>query len=255
MEFKTSFELELSEGRGKKKRDFSLQVDFASSDERIVIFGPSGCGKSLTLRVIAGLIKPQRGYIRLGERVLYDSEAGVFVPPQQRRIAYVFQDYALFPHLSVLENVSYSMRRWPLPLGAESRERALAMLDDFGIADLAHSLPQQLSGGQRQRVALVRALLSEPELILLDEPFAALDVMLRTKMREEMLAIQERFKVPLVMISHDLEDVKSMAQTLLVFQKGSIADIIEYRSLCHELGQAGAWKQALRACRAVFFSE
>ncbi len=126
------------------------------------------------------------------------------------------------------------------------------MLQAVGIEELAHSLPSQLSGGQRQRVALVRARLSEPDILLLDEPLSALDVLLRIKMREELIQIQERFNVPMVMITHDLEDIKALAKNIIVFGKGGVADSLAYQKMRQEFGEERAWEQAFDACKKAF---
>ncbi|MDO5666249.1 MAG: ATP-binding cassette domain-containing protein [Alcaligenaceae bacterium] len=252
MQLSVNFDLNLKQKSAKNKREFPMSVAFETAADRTVIFGPSGCGKSVTMQVISGLIRPETGYVKLGDRVLFDSAKNIFVPPHQRRIAYVFQDYALFPHLSVLENAGYSLRRWPLPLSSESRDKTLAMLDALGIAELAHSLPSQLSGGQRQRVALGRALLTEPDILLLDEPLSALDVLLRIKMREELLQIQERFNVPMLMITHDLDDIKALANHIIVYSKGVVAERLPYRQMQQELGGEHAWEQTLASCLKVF---
>lgn len=254
MQLSVNFDLKLKQKSAKNKREFPMSVAFETAADRTVIFGPSGCGKSVTLQVIAGLIRPERGWVILGDRVLFDSEKNFFVPPHRRRIGFVFQDYALFPHLSVLENAAYSLRSWPLPLSSKDKAKTLDMLAVLGIAELAHSLPSQLSGGQRQRVALGRALLTEPDILLLDEPLSALDIFLRKKTREELLLIQEQFKVPMLMISHDLEDIKALANHIIIYGKGLIADCLPYRQMVQELGKEHAWEKTLAACMSVFES-
>ncbi|MDR0250140.1 MAG: ATP-binding cassette domain-containing protein [Burkholderiales bacterium] len=252
MRLSVDIELTLKTQQRKKAREFSLHARFESAEDRVVIFGPSGSGKSVTLQAIAGLLQPTRGHIRLGERTLFDSAAGISLPARARRIGYVFQDYALFPHLTVLENAGYALRSWPRPLSHEARERILHMLDIFGIAALANNLPSELSGGQRQRVALARALLHEPEVILLDEPFSAMDLLLRVKMREELAAIQARFNVPIILITHDLEDVRAFADTLVIYQYGAVANVLPCRDICRQEGGARAWQSIFEACRGVF---
>ena len=251
MHLSVDIELTLKTRQRRGAREFSLRARFESAEDKVVIFGPSGSGKSVTLQAIAGLIKPRRGHIRLGGRTLFDSAAGVSLPTRSRRIGYVFQDYALFPHLTVLENAGYALRAWPRPLSREARERIFYMLDVFGIADLAGSMPYELSGGQQQRVALARALLRDPEVILLDEPFSAMDFLLRDKMREELAAIQARFKVPIILITHDLEDVRTFADTLVIFRDGAVANVLVCSDIFRREG-VEAWPGIVEACGGVF---
>ncbi|MDR2016517.1 MAG: ATP-binding cassette domain-containing protein [Burkholderiales bacterium] len=252
MRLSVDIELTLKTQQRRKAREFSLHARFESAENRMVIFGPSGSGKSVTLQAIAGLIQPTRGHIRLGERTLFDSAAGISLPARTRRIGYVFQDYALFPHLTVLQNAGYALRQWPRPLSREARERILHMLDVFGVAALANNLPSELSGGQRQRVALARALLHEPEVILLDEPFSAMDLLLRDRMREELVAIQARFKVPIVLITHDLKDVRALADTLVIYQYGAVAKVLPCRDMCRHEDEALVWPRVFEECGGVF---
>lgn len=233
-------------------REFLLNVAFGSADERLVIFGPSGAGKSVTIQAVAGLIRPQRGRIALGERVLYDSALGIDLPARNRGVGYLFQDYALFPHLTVEQNVGYALRRWPWPLTLAEREEVRAMLALFGLQSLAQSLPRDLSGGQRQRVALARALIRRPGVLLLDEPFAAMDILLRQRMREELVEMQDRFRIPMVVITHDLEDVRAFADTLVVYELGQVARVLPCRDIRARDGEAGAWAAITGACGAAF---
>ena len=219
-----------------KKGSFSLDVSLRSSAPRLVLFGPSGSGKTLTLQMIAGLVRPGSGHIILDDTVFFDSERGIDLPTRSRRIGYVFQDYALFPHMTVWQNLAFALRQQerPVPVvGAlrslflsgidESQKDAIRrMLDMLEIAHLADRRPSQISGGQKQRVALARALLISPRLLLLDEPFAALDPLLRIRMRKEIDRILQDCGVPLVMITHDPEDVDAFADDLAVYANGSI---------------------------------
>ncbi|MGL4667611.1 MAG: ABC transporter ATP-binding protein [Saezia sp.] len=252
MNLSVHFELTLKNTAGKTKREFPLKVAFETQAARTVIFGPSGCGKSVTLQAIAGLIKPEHGEIKLGERVFFDGQQHQFIPANCRKVGYVFQDYALFPHLSVMENAGYALRQWPLLLSAESKKRVMDMLALFGIAELAHSLPAELSGGQRQRVALARALMHKPDILLLDEPLSAMDMFLRVKMREELIHMQERFQVPMVIISHDLEDVRAFADTLVTYRSGSVAEVLPYQQMRAQKGEEAAWTEIVQACKRVF---
>ena len=206
-----------------RDREFHLHAQFTCERDVTVVFGASGSGKSVTLQAIAGLLRPDSGSILLGERALFDAAADVDVPVRDRRVGYVFQDYALFPHLTVEANVGFPFQPWwqrRLPTAAV--ERVAAMLDLFEIGHLRASYPEQLSGGQRQRVALARALIREPELLLLDEPFSALDPLLRERMRHELLDLRGRFGVPLVVITHDPDDVAALADQVVVFRDGRV---------------------------------
>jgi molybdate transport system ATP-binding protein len=205
-------------------REFRLEAAFEAENERIVVFGPSGSGKSVTLQCIAGLLTPDYGRIEIGSRVLFDSAARINLPPQARSVGYVFQEYALFPHLTVEGNVGFALQS---TLGGRAdaavRERVGMFLALFGLEGLARSLPRELSGGQRQRVALARALIRRPDMLLLDEPLAALDPMLREQVRSELLDVQSRFQVPMIIITHDPADAEALAENLVVFEQGHVA--------------------------------
>jgi len=207
-------------------RPFELQVAFESSLQRIVLFGPSGAGKSLTLQAIAGLQRPDAGRIVLGERVLYDSATGIDLPARERMLGLLFQDYALFPHLDVEHNIAFSLlRTFGLRIGSAVARRVDELLHALDIAALRHSLPAQLSGGQKQRVAIARALLREPQMLLIDEPFAALDSSLRERVRDELDRIQRRFAVPMLLVSHDPDDVQRFASTLVQLEAGKVRHV------------------------------
>lgn len=198
---------------------FALDARFESTQDRVVLFGPSGVGKTMSIQAIAGLQRPQRGHVRIGERVIFDQAQGVDVPARDRRIGYVFQDYALFPHLSVARNIAFGLLpTLPWRLSAAHHQRVAEIMKALSIDGLQDRLPSSLSGGQRQRVALARALICEPELLLLDEPFSALDTTLRARVREELDAILLRFGLPMILISHDLDDVRLFADTLVLYE-------------------------------------
>jgi molybdate transport system ATP-binding protein len=204
-------------------RSFRLEATFAAEAERIVIFGPSGSGKSVLLQCIGGLITPDAGSVRLGERVLFDSAARINLPPQARRVGYLFQDYALFPHLTVEANVGFALNAGASGrLDAARRARVSEVLERFDLAPLSRSFPGQLSGGQRQRVALARALMRAPEILLLDEPLAALDAPLRARVRRELLALQAQFQVPMIVITHDPADAEALADIVLRCREGRL---------------------------------
>ena len=191
---------------------FSLDV---AQDLRDGLFlgvsGPSGSGKTTLLRCLAGLERPEAGFIADGDKRWYDSEAGIFVPPQHRGVGMVFQDYALFPHLSVLANVMY-------PSG--DRRRALELLELTHMGAQAAHFPRELSGGQKQRAALARALAREPDLLLLDEPLSALDEELREELGDEIRNIQRRTGITAIMVSHSRRELQRLCDEILVLGAG-----------------------------------
>lgn len=209
-----------------KGRQFTLQSSFSSEEKFVVLFGASGSGKTVTIRTIAGLLSPDHGQIVVGGRTLFDSSTRINLPARHRRIGYVLQDYALFPHLTVEKNVGFGLRRhWPLPLSQTQRAQVDEFLERFELRLLAKSFPRDLSGGQRQRVALARALICRPDLLLLDEPFSALDPLLRGKLRNGLMHIQSQFQIPVIMITHDPEDIQVFAETLVVYDTGRVQSI------------------------------
>ncbi|MFZ2447090.1 MAG: ATP-binding cassette domain-containing protein [Syntrophobacteraceae bacterium] len=219
-------EIDVRKRFSSRGRTFDLKVKFSSDSECVVLFGPSGSGKTATLQSIAGLIAPDAGRIALNGRVLFDAADRTHVPPRNRNIGYVFQDYALFPHLSILENVGYGLKKnWLRRFCAEDAGRLREFLELFEIGHLARCYPCGLSGGQRQRVALARALLRKPDLLLLDEPFSALDTLLRARLRAELQRIQARFRIPIIMITHDPEDVREFPGTIVTYEEGRVCEV------------------------------
>lgn len=203
-----------------QRSDFELDVDLALPDNGIsIILGPSGSGKSTLLRLIAGLEKPDSGFIRVRNTNWANSELGICRPPQQRRVGMVFQDYALFNHLTVAANVGFGLPR------KGRHERVEEWLTRLHLKELAHRYPHQLSGGQKQRVALARVLATEPDVLLLDEPFSALDIHLRHQLREELLEIVSQVKQPVLLVSHDLDDARYLADNIGVMVNGRLQQL------------------------------
>lgn len=204
------------------QRSFRLQVRYRAQGRRLVIHGPSGSGKSLTLQAIAGLLRPDRGHIRLGGRTLFDAAASIDLTPQARQLGYLFQDYALFPHLNVRQNIAFGLARgWRNPPRDAGDASVEYWLDAFDLRPMAQQVPAQLSGGQRQRTALARALVAQPRALLLDEPFAALDTALRSTLRRELDLLQRDLQVPMILITHDPEDVALFGEQVLHLRDGA----------------------------------
>jgi molybdate transport system ATP-binding protein len=198
---------------------FALDAAFAAPAQGVTaVFGPSGCGKTTVLLTVAGLLRPASGLVALGERVLLDSANGVFVTPERRRCGVVFQEARLFPHLSVETNLRYGLRRAPETAGPGFAE----VVGLLGIGALLRRRPAALSGGERQRVALGRALLSRPELLLLDEPLAALDVARRAEVLPFLARVRQVFAVPMLYVTHSLDEVDRLADALVLMERGRV---------------------------------
>ena len=198
---------------------FDLAVDLAVDREITVLYGHSGAGKTLTLEAIAGLLTPREGRITLHDQLVFDSSAGVNVPPQRRDLGYLVQSYALFPHLNVAQNIAYGLghvRR------GERRDRVERFAHMFGVDDLLHRRPARISGGQAQRVALARALVREPRVLLLDEPFAAVDSSNRRTMRRELRQLAQRLDLSVIMVTHDLTEAYNVGDQLAVINRGRV---------------------------------
>jgi molybdate transport system ATP-binding protein len=202
---------------------FELVISFKSDATRLVLFGPSGAGKTQTLKVIAGLVRAERGLVRVADRTLFSSAERVDLSPQQRRLAYMFQDYALFPHLTVRQNIAFARRTgWTNPPRTVRDEGVERWIETFRLQSVAGHYPHQVSGGQRQRAALARSLMNEPTALLLDEPFAALDKGLRQRLREDLSDLQRELKIPMLMITHDDDDVRTLADQVVQLRAGRV---------------------------------
>lgn len=199
---------------------FNLDVELSLEHELMVILGPSGAGKTMTLQCIAGLTKPSEGYIELGGKVLFDSATGINLPPQKRRVGFVFQNYALFPHMTINENIAYSIRHLPKP---EKLDKVSWLLDMMNIGALSGRYPRQLSAGQQQRVAIARALAPDPEVLLFDEPFSALDSQLRERLELELLELQRAYNGSMLLVTHDLAEGYKLGTRVAIYHAGRIA--------------------------------
>lgn len=200
---------------------FVVDLALKTKAETIVLFGPSGAGKTTVLDCIAGLLRPDRGLIRIGRNTYFHREPGAVdldVPPYRRRVGYVFQSYALFPHLTVAENVAYGVR------GEDVAERVASILAMLRLAGLEDRYPSRLSGGQRQRVAVARALAMRPEVLLLDEPFSALDQRVREKLVSDFVRIQKELRLPMVHVTHNLTEALSFGGYIAIMDEGRIID-------------------------------
>jgi molybdate transport system ATP-binding protein len=203
----------------KRLPGFSLDVEWTAGEGVAALFGPSGAGKTLTLQCLAGLLEPDAGRIVVDGRVLFDSEARVDLPPQRRQIGYVFQGYALFPHLSVAENIGFGLRD---RARVEGRRRTADVIARMGLEGLEARRPHELSGGQRQRVALGRALAPDPALLLLDEPLSALDATLRQSLRDDLRRILAEWGTAAVLVTHDFTEAYRLGDRIVVYEAGRV---------------------------------
>jgi molybdate transport system ATP-binding protein len=198
---------------------FHLDVTLEVSPGISILFGPSGAGKSTTLDCIAGLLRPDEARISIGDAVLYDSENKIDLPPDKRRIAYVFQSLALFPHQTVEENVSYGLSALPQ---SEQRERVKEILADFRVEKLGKRKPSEISGGEKQRVALARSLVTQPRALLLDEPLTNLDAHLKTSIMEDLRAWNTARNIPILCVTHSRDEVDALGERVIAMDRGRI---------------------------------
>jgi ABC-type sulfate/molybdate transport systems ATPase subunit len=203
----------------KRLGDFHLRPRFDAEEELVVLLGPSGSGKSLTLRAIAGLMRPDGGRIELPSGVAFDSRAGVDLAPQARSVGYVVQDLALFPHLSVAENIAFGLHGWPKQA---QRERVRELVELLGLEGLEARRPRETSGGQQQRVALGRALAARPRVLLLDEPFSALDAAVRNALRREVTRLRRQLGLLALFVTHDLQEAYALADRIAIYDDGAV---------------------------------
>jgi len=206
----------------KRLGDFAVRATFEAADGVTALFGPSGSGKTSIVNMIAGLIRPDRGRIRCGGRIVFDSASRHDEPPHRRRFGYVFQDGRLFPHMTVVRNLDYGRRMRGLARDEGEHERIVNLLD---IGGLLERRPGKLSGGERQRVAIGRALLMRPDLLLLDEPLASLDTARKREIFPYLLRLRDETAVPMVYVSHNAGEVRRIATTVVRVEAGRVTGI------------------------------
>ena len=204
----------------KRFEGFTLHADFAAGNTAAAILGASGCGKSMTLRCIAGVVKPDSGRIVLDGRVLFDSEKGIDLPPQQRNVGLLFQNYALFPNMTVEQNILCALKKEKDP--AARKAACGAALRAMRLEELAHRLPSELSGGQQQRAALARILAGRPRILMLDEPFSALDSYLREEVEGEVGSLLSNFDGTALLVTHDRDEAYRLCREMIVMDSGEV---------------------------------
>ena len=209
----------LSVSLKKKVKGFTLDVKWEIEDELAVLFGYSGSGKSLTLQMIAGLLRPDEGIVRSDSKTYFNSSAGIDTPPWVRSFGYVFQDLALFPHMTVFRNIIFGAPEIPKD---KKVSRAKEMIEAFKLTGIEDRYPFEISGGQKQRAAFARALIRQPDVLLLDEPFSALDHPLRLEMRGFLREVRKRFNMPVILVTHDFDEAASLADKLIIYSHGKV---------------------------------
>lgn len=210
--------MSLSFSLKKSLPGFDLDITLSLKDELLVLFGPSGAGKSMLLKMISGMVPPDEGEVRIGYEALYSSASGLSVPMRKRKVGFLFQDYALFPHMTVFQNIAYGVN------GAEKEagEMVAGLVSVMRLSGLEKRYPHELSGGQKQRTALARTLAAGPRILLLDEPFSALDYQVREKLRADLINIHKLFPVTTIVVTHDLEEAFMLGRRIAVINNGRI---------------------------------
>ncbi|TGE37956.1 ATP-binding cassette domain-containing protein [Desulfosporosinus fructosivorans] len=213
----------------KKLPTFELEVDISLSHGILALVGPSGAGKTTILQCVAGLQTPTWGEINIHDKTVFASECGVDIPIRNRRIGYVFQDYALFPHMTVEKNVMYGKpQKGSIPNKVLTVSNVLEMLK---IEHLRSRYPDQISGGEKQRVALARALMTEPELLLLDEPLSALDQDTRSALQQELLKLQAQWQIPFILVTHDVQEAEMLGDQIIKLDHGKQEEIRQFNKV------------------------
>ncbi len=231
----------------KALNDFDLDVEFKMESEVLSLLGGSGCGKSMTLKCIAGIETPDEGYIRINRVTVFDSEKKINLPPQKRHVGLMFQNYALFPNMTVRQNIMtgiYHERKDP-----EAIKRVDDMITNFNLDELSNRKPNQISGGQQQRTALARIMVSKPEILLLDEPFSALDSYLRFNLEQEVMEIIRDFGKSVIVVSHDRDEVYRLSDKIAVMDRGRIDTMEGFKEVFRDpVSKAGA---VLTGCKNI----
>ena len=215
---------------GRESAPFSLDVEFTTSAGITVLFGPSGAGKTLTLDSIAGFVRPDEGRILLNDVLLFDAQSGVDLKPQRRNCGYVFQNYALFPHMTLRENLAFAAERLPR---LERHRRLAEILDKFRLADVAGRRPHEVSGGQKQRCSIARALIASPRVLLLDEPARGLDAPLRAELYDIVRQVHSDFHVPVLLVTHSLEECFALGHSMMILCDGRIVQTGAPAEVCN----------------------
>jgi molybdate transport system ATP-binding protein len=205
--------------RKRLSDSFTLTVDFAATPGVTIVFGESGSGKTTLLRSIAGFARPDHGRVAIGERLLYDGASGIHVDPSLRRVGFVFQDLALFPHLSAAQNIEYGLSTLDR---AERRRRTATIAESFDIADVLGRRPKQISGGERQRVGLARTLVTNPDVLLLDEPLSALDRKTQSRIMADLQRWNAEHQIPILYVTHSTREAFALGDRVLVLDDGAI---------------------------------
>lgn len=231
--------------------NFKLQSSFSIDKGVLGIIGSSGCGKSMTLKCVAGLQVPDQGSIKLNEKELFNSEAQVNIPPRKRNIGYLFQNYALFPHLNVYNNISFGLKHFEK---VKRHEKVTAMIDKMQLNSYEKHYPFQLSGGQQQRVALARTLITEPELLLLDEPFSALDSHVKLMLEKELLSIiKKNYHGIVLLVTHNIEEAYRLCDRILVIDNGKSLQIGDKEEIISHPANLSAAR--ITGCKNIFHVE
>ena len=218
-----TFELNIRKCLGNERENqFTLDISFAAEGGITVLLGASGSGKTTTLRLIAGIITPDEGFIKVGSKTYFDSNKKINNSIQNRRVGFVFQNYALFPHLTAQQNIAFGIKSGALKL---KKEKSLEMLELFHINHIETRLPREMSGGEQQRVALARALASDPVIVLLDEPLSAVDVETRGKLLDEIEAAQQKTRIPFLYVTHNKIEAERLGTQCVTLQNGRILSI------------------------------